>query len=236
MDAANMARNDWKLPNGDALKNLPHVCSASSYVDSFAGLKTSLVPIASTLAVTLASYGILQGHGFKELVKTFPAVFIMMFCSFFLFFSPMWVYGLLSCFVAMVSVATVGKYVKWLLLLQFVMFWLFIGGSEILVANGLLTSTNLVVEMATKSLTAAATSCASYYGHFNYDATNTAWYVGARNSWGYCSLEWVGFVVTMAMFNLFAFFFLMFTTALRVASGIDNKKSLAAQDSLGEFE
>lgn len=234
-NAGNLARNDWKLPGGAELANEPRVCSATEFVDSFVGLKTSLVPLLGAITIGLGSFGILKQDP-KGVVMMFPANIVMLTCSFFLLFSPMWIYALLSSFIAVVSIATVGKYLKWLLFFQFVMFWFFIGGSTLFLGGSISTSSNYLVSLSSQSVQGAAASCASYYGHFTYDATNRDYKVSSvRDSWGYCSLEWTGFEATMALFNLFAFFFLLFTTALRVASGIDSKKSLAAQDDLGEL-
>jgi len=209
-DAEVLARNDWKLPNGEKIQNRPRVCSNTGVMLGAPGTKIVFVPIVSILFLLVAFGMAYKSPGFAFRIGSIPAV-LMLVTSFFLFFSEMWVWAWVATFVAAVALVVPNQNVLgYYLLFQVTLLWLYLGSSALVLMSA---PRNLFINFQADSndgltiMQSIADSCGDYYnGYFNYAAATRPWSVsGSRLTWGYCSFEWLGLEIVMSVTQFAAF-------------------------------
>lgn len=223
-DVEEIARNNWKLPDGTPLENKPRVCVQDENFHALAGAKAVYIPLGGIIVMVLAILGAYSQNAEALLsAKAIPAL-VMLATAFFLLFSVAWLYGLISVLIALLTVLAPAKMLKYVLLVQVFLFWTFVGGSSLFFGQSPNTNFFAAVNGQT-SLAALATACSNFYDYFKYNAATRGWWVSTeRATWGYCSVEWLGFETIMSLTNTMAFFLLLVQTSLAVILSLEGKK------------
>lgn len=204
LNAAWVARNEWKLPNGDDLENRPMHCVNIKF-DATTGGKAVFTPMmAMVLLFGSAIAGFRRSNtGFLD--KIAPA-FIML-SGFFLMLSEGWVFALFTALVASATMAAPRDGFKGscLVLGQLMFAWVYFGGSVFFFSKS--SMKNYFNEASGKGMSALESGCSSFYDFYGFSDQIKPWFVGAtRNTYGLCSREFIGFQVIMAYVNAFALF------------------------------
>jgi hypothetical protein len=198
-------RNEWKLPDGTELANRPMSCQQSAFLSANAGVKTIVIPLLGAVSLGFIGKTAFSANGgIMGYAKAAPEGVAILVTAFFLQFSPAWGYAMLSAIlVGLSAVATTNQF--WVTLVSFTVLLMYFGGGNIIVWNNPSQVTqNLVLISAEYDLANAALKCTTYYKYFYYSDLPYTKDPTLSPGWGYCSLEWYGFEILMAYFQLFA--------------------------------
>jgi len=210
LDVVQVARNDWKTPNGKVVQNRPRVCIDKT-MSADSASKAVLTPIFALAILSLVTVeGFRRASSPAMIYKIGPA--IIAFTGFFLMLSQGWIFALMTQVVASATMACPRSKKGLLILGQLMFLWVYFGG-VINVWFGTGNMKNFFQLAQSKVLEGSSNSlvgeCTSYYDFYNYaqNGNDKAWNADpTRSSWGLCAREYLGFLVVMSHFNAFAVF------------------------------
>ena len=211
----NAARNGWILPDGSQFTNPPYICAAN--MAPIQGAKAVYIPILGVLLVAACALAAYKKRRRCDALS-FVAPATIFFTAIFLQFSADWMFALIAVLLATATAVAPAAHTRWVLFFQLVGFWFLAGGTTFFGAesNALVTG-NPFDPRTFNGLTigTAVAGCSSYFGgYFSYSyGNNKPWDISTkRTTWGYCSREFVGFLVILAITNLFAVLVLLLQT------------------------
>jgi len=249
--AEDAARNDWKMPGESTeIKNKPRQCmNQNTWMNATAGLKVIVLPV---FGILLAAFCFMQANKNKtgEMSENMGPM-LMIFFSFWLLFSYHIMVALLSILIATATMVAPPAWTSWVLFFQILFFWWTIGGSSFFLTNNALYGNNFIADMVAPGPVSAAgitpvtnaydqvnnmaSKCATYFNFFAYQnvatlGTGNLKYMSnpARTTWGYCSLEFVSFGATFAVFSLLAYFATIVQTTIRCLTSGDSSRASQA--------
>jgi hypothetical protein len=250
-NAESVARNDWKMPGESTeIKNKPRQCmNQNTWMNATAGLKVIVLPV---FGILLAAFCFMQANKNKtgEMSENMGPM-LMIFFSFWLLFSYHIVVALLSILVATATMVAPPAWTSWVLFFQILFFWWTVGGNSFFIATGGVYGGNFITDLVSPGVTSRntplpgnyrfdqvnnmATNCATYFNFFEYQnvatqGTGNFKYMSnpARTTWGYCSLEFVSFGATFAVFSLLAYFATIVQTTIRCLTSGDSSRASQA--------